>query len=583
VGHAFAFGAGPTANVLDIRDPTNTENFLTSFNLAADPFDITIGAGIAFVADGAGGLQVVNYLPFDNQGQAPTITLSAPGADLDPATQGIQAIEGSLIDLILDVGDDQQVRNVELLVDGQVVTNDVAFPWTTAVALPVRTGAKTTAVIQARATDTGGNTTLSDELVIDLVPDTFAPTIEESNVADGSRHGQSFRTVRLRFSETLDPGGISADHFRLLDTSNAAIVPSDVALDSRGEIVTLTMPVLAQGSYRLVIDGNQVTDRASNAFGSAGQIISTFEIAEATITWTAPGGGDWNNPANWDQGRVPDATDDVLLSPAFGGAISLSGNASVGSIELRGETFLSISSGTLHVNERIVLANESEITLGGDGAIAGTSADNPMTVEGGTLVIAASSPAPASLAWLRLSGTSVLMDDASLELRGTVWMTHSANVFGRGSLVVTGHLIGGYVDLDGYGDYPARLGLFGTIENSAIFLGHQSDSQSEIGGSGTLGPDIMVSLTGNSVVGSEFFAGGNGSITNQGEIYIIDGNCTINIPLINEGQIRVSVGSTIDDPSALISGNLPSFEFDDGPDGPPDEQPDDPPFSEEPW
>jgi hypothetical protein len=76
---AFTLSApDPTANVLDIRDPTNTENFLTSFNLAADPFDITIGAGIAFVADGTGGLQVVNYLPFDNQGQAPTITLSAP-------------------------------------------------------------------------------------------------------------------------------------------------------------------------------------------------------------------------------------------------------------------------------------------------------------------------------------------------------------------------------------------------------------------------------------------------------------------------------------------------------------------------
>ncbi|MBO3704119.1 MAG: FtsW/RodA/SpoVE family cell cycle protein, partial [Candidatus Accumulibacter sp.] len=102
-------------DVVDLRDPTNTGALLTRIDLPARPFDIAIGAGIAFVAGGTSGLQVVNYLPFDNQGQAPTITLSAPKADRDSVTPGIQALEGSLIDVKLDVNDDQQVRNVELL------------------------------------------------------------------------------------------------------------------------------------------------------------------------------------------------------------------------------------------------------------------------------------------------------------------------------------------------------------------------------------------------------------------------------------------------------------------------------------
>jgi methionine-rich copper-binding protein CopC len=573
VGSAFTFVTGPIVNVLDVRDPTNTGSFLTSFSLAADPFDIAIGAGIAFVADGTGGLQVVNYLPFDNQGQAPTITLGAQHADQDPGTAGIQALEGSLIDLKIEVNDDQQVRNLELLVDGQVVSNDVAFPWAATVALPVRTSDKTTAVIQARVTDTGGNTTFSDALVIDLVADTFAPTIEESNVADGSRHGQSFRTVRLRFSEALDPGGISAAHFRLLDASDTAILPIDVALDRIGRIVTLTMPDLAQGAYRLVIDGDQVKDRAGNNFGSPGQVVSSFEISEATIKWTASGGGDWNDPANWDQGRVPDASDDVWLAPETGGTITLTGEVSVGTLAIWGETILSISFGTLHVAERIILAETSSITFGDGGAIAGTTVDNPMTIEGGSIEIFAYA-SPASLAWVRLYHTDVWLSGDHyyfgsnlLKLNGIVWLDESSITIVRGgSLVVEGQLIlnGGGVNLEGIGFTRTRLGLFGSVEGyGSITVGRQRVGDyddgtpwEEIGGSGSIGPGITTYIEGHVLVGGDF----GGPLTNYGFIQVhAHAQCTITASLINEGAIGVVEGSTLDDPLGLISGNEPFY------------------------
>ena len=58
-----AFGGFKALDVLDVSDPANTANFLARFNLPADPYSVAIASGIAFVADGVAGLQVVSYVP----------------------------------------------------------------------------------------------------------------------------------------------------------------------------------------------------------------------------------------------------------------------------------------------------------------------------------------------------------------------------------------------------------------------------------------------------------------------------------------------------------------------------------------
>ena len=129
VGTVGQFGGGGAAlDVLNVSDPSNTGVFLTRFPMPAGPFSVAIGAGIAFVADSTAGLQVVNYRSFDNQGVAPSLTV-VPPIDVDTNAPGIQVEEGSLITLGAQVMDDVQVRNVELLLNGQVVRNDVSFPW----------------------------------------------------------------------------------------------------------------------------------------------------------------------------------------------------------------------------------------------------------------------------------------------------------------------------------------------------------------------------------------------------------------------------------------------------------------------
>ncbi|MGH2413758.1 MAG: Ig-like domain-containing protein, partial [Microcystaceae cyanobacterium] len=104
-----------------------------------------IASGIAYVADGTGGLQIINYLPFDNRGVAPTVSISSSIADADPNTSGILVVEGSAVPIKVTINDDVQVRNVELLVNGQVVTNDVSTPFDFFANVPILASGATSA------------------------------------------------------------------------------------------------------------------------------------------------------------------------------------------------------------------------------------------------------------------------------------------------------------------------------------------------------------------------------------------------------------------------------------------------------
>src|SRR5207237_6939338 len=111
------------------------------------PLGVTIASGIAFVADSSAGLQVINYLPFDNQGVAPVATITAAATDLDPVAPGIQVAEGSVLAIKAAVSDDVQVRNVELLVNGQVVSNKVSLPLDLQAIMPLIAAVGTTATV----------------------------------------------------------------------------------------------------------------------------------------------------------------------------------------------------------------------------------------------------------------------------------------------------------------------------------------------------------------------------------------------------------------------------------------------------
>ena len=257
---------------------------------------MAIASGIAFIADGSAGIQVVNYLPFDNKGQAPTLSISSTVADLDPNTAGVQILEGTTIPIQANVQDDVQVRNVELLVNGAVVQNDVSFPFDLSAIAPNITDQSSTVTVQVRATDTGGNITLSDPLTFNLVPDTFAPTIDSVSVGEGEQVLKSF-SVRVVADKSLDAATVTQATFELLDPSGNEVTPHAIQLRRNDQVVQLDYQTLPPGDYELIIHSGLVTDRAGNPLAT--DVIRHFTVTTATTKWISPSGGDWSNPSNW--------------------------------------------------------------------------------------------------------------------------------------------------------------------------------------------------------------------------------------------------------------------------------------------
>jgi hypothetical protein len=324
---------GGGISIFDVSDLQNIDSLLLVAPTPGSSLGIAIASGVAFVADDEAGLQVVNYLPFDANGQAPTVSIAAGVDDQDPNAPGIQVVEGTSIPVRAAVADDVQVRNVELIVDGQAVRNDVSYPFDFS-AFAVRGAPNATSVnVQVRATDTGGNSTLSTPLAFQLVPDTFAPNIVKTIPADGDTKKVGLQRIEIEFSEPMAAATLSPANFRLRDDNDVELPLRNLQLRGDGRIVQLAYDPLSSGDYTFTIDAASATDRAGNPLGG-GVVTSSFRLAEFRNVWTGAVNESWDNPGNWSAGKVPGPLDDVVIDKEGTYAVELNANAAVDSITL---------------------------------------------------------------------------------------------------------------------------------------------------------------------------------------------------------------------------------------------------------
>nr|WP_244920147.1 Ig-like domain-containing protein [Rhizobium etli] len=277
--------------------------------------------------------------------------------DAEPNSPGIQVVEGQTVTLKAKITDDVQVGKVQLLVNGQVAVNDVQYPWDLSARLPsIAANGSNQLTLTVRATDTGGNTTLSEPIQIQLVPDTIAPVLVQENISDGMIVGQSFRAFTFLFSEALDPTTVSTSSFRLVGPGGAVVNPISIQTRSGDRSVQVTYDTLALGSYRFEIDSSLVTDRAGNALGSSA-LIANFTVQPFSIEWINPNGGSWGVASNWSTGQLPSAQDDVLIPLPTGATVDLpSSDASIARLVQSGGGRLSLSGGSLSVANSTTVA-----------------------------------------------------------------------------------------------------------------------------------------------------------------------------------------------------------------------------------
>jgi hypothetical protein len=250
---------------------------------------VAIGGGIAYVADGNGGLQVINYLDFDIDGVPPEISISDDAIDADPETAGIQVIEGERFTIIPAITDDVQVRNAELLVNGLVVANDVQFPFEFSVIAPNITADRDSVSVQVRATDTGGNSTVSNTLQFQLIEDTIPPSILKTT-PNADQRVFFTPSISISFDESLDPEvfDLAAVSLTNLGQDGSAgggddvIVPVDsFEFRSRDrQLVLFPGEPLDTGLHQLVIASTAIADRPGNLLAS--DFTLEFTIRDAS-------------------------------------------------------------------------------------------------------------------------------------------------------------------------------------------------------------------------------------------------------------------------------------------------------------
>lgn len=270
-------------------------SFLTTFTTPGLAEAVSIYNGLAYVADGEKGMQVVNYRAYDNQGLAPAITLTS-NFNLTGGT----AEAGTVMRLTASVTDDVQVRNVEFHVDGVLQVIDGNFPFEHRLVTPRLTAEKTSFTVRARATDTGGNAAWSEEYTLELVPDATPPVVRGFHPAPGSLSG-ALSTVAVIFSEPMDPGTLSSGGLRLL-SAGADGVPGtaddepvggtslDFSPETNTAYLALSSP-LSPGRYRL--------EAAPPAADAAGNVLASASAANFKIFSFQDSDGD-GVPDDWE-------------------------------------------------------------------------------------------------------------------------------------------------------------------------------------------------------------------------------------------------------------------------------------------
>ncbi len=278
---AGILSAGSVVNVVDVIDasnPLNTGQFLTRYPLPQQPYDVAIGSGVAFVADGLGGLEVVNYRGFDTQGAPPTITITQMPVDADPATSGIQVTEAQAVSLKAKISDDVQVANVQFLINGAVANTDVQYPWDLSAVLPtIAANGSDQVTLQVRAVDTGGNVKLSDPIPVQLVRDTTPPQLLSQSIADGATIPQHPRPFTFTFSEAIDAAAVNASNFTLFDPGGGGTEPNLNSIASRRPHGSADLRGSGAGQYQFDLNASQIVDRAGNALGNT-TLATNFSV-----------------------------------------------------------------------------------------------------------------------------------------------------------------------------------------------------------------------------------------------------------------------------------------------------------------
>ncbi|MCL4177578.1 MAG: Ig-like domain-containing protein [Verrucomicrobia bacterium] len=473
-------------SLYDLSDPRVNNTLITTFPTPGLARAVSLFNGLAYVADDRAGMQVINYLPYDSLGVPPSIQLAT-------SFSGDGAESGQRARITAQVGDDVQVRHVEFYLDGVRAYTDGAFPFEFRFVAPQLNANKTSFRFRARATDTGGNSTWTEEQTVALLPDATPPRVKEVTPIGGRKVLDSLQAY---FNEPIDPQTVTTTSLLLFAAGADGATGTDDDVPVAGGVAAYRAEVQAAsltfasplpvGLYLAVVT-SEVADLAGNRLRE--NYAWSFRVADA-VFWVSPNHGNWDEPLNWSTGSLPGPSDAVIIDlPSVEVTVTInSGTIQVQS--LVAQEVMRINSAVLQVAETFDLG--ANVTLNG-----GTIRGGTLRQMGGARMIFAALPSNT------FDGVNV---EGDLDLR-----TSSARLLIRNGLTLTGTVL-----LDNSG----AIGFAGvqTLNTGSILFAGNSGFLSVEGNSTlTLGPAMVVrGKTGT--LGQPVFAGGANRLINQGLI-----------------------------------------------------------------
>ncbi|MBX3747825.1 MAG: Ig-like domain-containing protein [Verrucomicrobiae bacterium] len=301
----------------NLSDPARNDQFLTRYVTPAPAVGVAVHLGSAYVATTTAGLQVLNYLPAETGTNPPSIRLTA-SFPLDPPTLE----SGAFASVQAEVADDVQVREVEFYLDGRRVSADGGFPFEHAFFAPLLSEERSSFRLRARAIDTAGNFTWSDELEVALLADATPPRARPGAPA-ANGFAVSPTAISVLFSEPIDPATITPERLSLrylgpdrrLGTVDDLAIPGTLAYLAGSLRAELRFPeITVPGRYQAFLAPG-VTDASGNAMATG--LTWAFEVVIGadsdgdglTDAYELAAGLDPFNPDENNNG-IPDSLDD---------------------------------------------------------------------------------------------------------------------------------------------------------------------------------------------------------------------------------------------------------------------------------
>ncbi len=261
--------------------------------------------------------------------------------------------------------------------------------------------------------------------------------------------------------------------------------------------------------------------------------VSAVQIARAAdITWTNPGGGDWNTAGNWNPSQVPGPSDNAIL--ALGVTVTVDVDATVGDLALSNGALA--GSGTLTVSGTM---NWTGGTMTGSGATTIAS--------GGSLVISGVNDKNFGQRTINNAGT----------------LAWSGGNFNSGSGATINNQTGGVFDLQGDQTWAYNLGGNPPVLNNAGTVKKTGGAGASTFGSVVNNNGALDVQTGTiNVAGTSFANATTGSLQGVGTLdvshttFSTDGTLnpgnplgtlfvTGNLPQTSNSVINIQLGGTV--------------------------------------